>query len=457
LAIVQQKEYRFDRIWLFLQTSEGIFELYRLIGMRDYTRTGFKRPKLTVRSLGTGLLQMLVSVVLWYFLITLVFMEWTAWTALGAALLTWLLVPLSTIAVATLPGLFVRMYSIWLLLQAAEKIEQGRPIVIGITGSYGKTATKLLLAHVLAQKYSVFSPPRSHNTILSISQSIIADYSKQQLAIIEYAAYKKGEIGLLASQLHPEMAILTGLTEQHLGLFGSLAKIIAAKSELVAALRPGATVYCANEASAHIAAAVDTSKLKVVRVWDTNQITGTLNDGILQLTVGSTKISTQFAGLQYRDTVRTVYQVALDLGLTHQEIVTALESYKPASGFTRIYNVKNGTRVLDDGGTSNPTGFEATLDLAEQLRAQKKILVTSGIVDLGERSTVIHRQLALQAKATVQEVWYVGQVGSEEFKAVFGAAFVSQQAAIVARLAQVDTQTLLVIEGRMPAWFTKSV
>ncbi len=457
LAIVQQKEYRFDRIWLFLQTKEGITELFRVVGWRDFSRTGLKRPKLTLRSIGTALLTVAVTAGLGYLALIWFGYERSMWDFLLLFAAFWVIMPVIAIFCAVVPGMMVRIYSLWLLLQAAEKIEQAHPQVIGITGSYGKTGTKMLLAHVLSQKYSVFMPPRSHNTILSISQSILNGYHNQEVAIIEYAAYKKGEIGLLASQLHPTMAILTGLTEQHLGLFGSLAQIITAKAELVKALPPGSRVYCANEAAAHIAAAVDTQQLNVTQVWRKSPVQGKLSAGKLVVQIGAKKITTEVVGMQYLDTIRTVYQVALDMGMTESEIVTALESFVPPSGFTKLLSTLSQVQILDDGGTSNPAGFEAALDLAAELPGSHKVLCTSGIVDLGERSSLIHRQLALQAKATVQEVWYVGQAGKPEFAEVFGTQMLTEQAEIMQRFEQLQSHTLLVIEGRMPAWFTKMV
>lgn len=455
VALVQQKEYRFDRLWLFVQTKEGALEWLWLPSLHNFTRTGLKRPKLTLRSAATAILSLLIWFGITYICWLLLGTELSIPGALLLAGVVNLLIPVVVSTVGIVPGVLYRTYSMWLLYQAGRKIAEQKPVVVGITGSYGKTATKILLAHVLEQKFSVFMPPRSHNTILSISQSILQGYTNQQVAIIEYGAYRKGEIKRLAAQLRPSMAILTGLAEQHLGLFGSLAKIIEAKSELLDGLQPGSTVYSANEAAQYIAMAKDYNSLKVIKIFEESPISGKLIDGQLVVVHKNTQIPTKLVGLHYLDAVKTVWRVARDLDMSDAAITQQLKSFVPPEGFTRIYMTSNGARVLDDGGTSNPAGFEAALQLAKTLKGTQKILVTSGIVDLGERSSLIHKELSVQAKAVVSTVWYVGQAGKDEFSTVFGKRFVNSEQEIINQFKNIDNNSVLVIEGRMPAWFTK--
>ena len=78
-----------------------------------------------------------------------------------------------------------------------------------------------------------------------MARNIEKKYRDQPIAILEYGAYAKGEIARLAQWFPPNVAIITGLAPQHMGLFGSVAAIILAKSELVAAL-PEAGVVLFN-------------------------------------------------------------------------------------------------------------------------------------------------------------------------------------------------------------------
>ncbi len=456
-AWVQQKEYRLDRLWLFLQTAEGRAEVLRLPHRKDFSRTGMKRPKLTLRSAGT-LLGSSLGLVLLGGGIGWLGVEQVSgiFVVMSAFVFFYLITPLVVLLVGMLPGVVFRLYTQWLLLQAAKKLNRAQPIIIGITGSYGKTATKLLLADVLQAKFTVFTPPRSHNTIFSISKSILQGYANQEIAVIEYAAYTRGEIKRLATQLKPKMAILTGLAAQHLGLFGSIENIIAAKGELLAALPADGVVYSANPESYRIVAgqpAELTKKQHVHKLWESSTVIGTLSkQGLLVVEADGAKITTQLVGLQYLDTVRTVWQVALDLGLSQTQIRESLKNFVPPQGFMRLYTAKD-ILILDDGGTSNPAGFEAAVAAATPIAATRKVLVTSGIVDLGGQSSTIHTALAENAHQVVDAVWYLGEAGREEFEAKFGIQQESDEQKVTRALAELLPGSLVIIEGKMPAWF----
>ena len=461
VALVQQKEYRPDRLLLFLKTAEGAAEWWRFPNLSDFSKTGLKRPKVTIRSAGTGLLTVMSLVGLAGMTSYLLYL-WQAQPALSIVLLficLYAVTPLVAILWAVVPGFIFRMYTQYLLLQAGMKLQKGKARVIGITGSYGKTATKILLAHVLSQKYSVFLPPRSHNTVFSISKSILNEYKNQEIAVIEYAAYKKGEIARLAAQIKPEVAVLTGLAEQHLGLFGSLQKIIEAKSELVAALPASGLVYCANAESYKIVEQRFNEK-QIFKVYEESELKAKLSKlGTVIVMLDGEEVETKLVGLQYFDTIRTVWQIAQDWGVSKDKFKKALVTFEPTTGFTKMITGSGrlkGVQILDDGGTSNPAGFAAAITLAAEIPASQKILVTSGIVDLGERSESIHTELAQKAAKVFDQVWYVGEAGKQQFEKKFPQIRTSQSA-VESAIEKIDLKTVLVIEGRMPTWFTKLV
>lgn len=460
LAIAQQKEYRWDRLWLFVQSSEGKKEFWRVLNWYDFTRSGLKRPRITARIVVTtlvvfGLLLLLVKVLQ---APLNNFFESQLLALLTTALIIYVCIPLLVGFIAILPGFAVYWYSEWLLEKAAQKLKVQQPLVIGITGSFGKTATKMLLAHVLSTKQPVFMPPKSHNTVISVAKSILSSYHDQKIAIIEYAAYKKGEIARLARKIHPEIAIVTGLTDQHIGLFGSIENIIAAKRELLNALDVNGKIYSANPSADRIVIASPDKNKNISFVHRATSITGKLlEDGVLQVSLGSHTVKTKLVGLQYLDTVKTVVHVAQDLGISEKIIAESLADFNPPAGFTRLTLHSSGARILDDGGTSNPVGFKAALDLATQITAERKILVTSGIVDLGDASELIHTTLAQSARSVADEVWYVGSAGIEQFEEKFGQQLFSDRTQIIEKLANLEKDELLIVEGRMPSWLLEKL
>lgn len=458
LAWFQQKEYRLDRLWLFFQTTEGKKELQRLIPKKtDFSRTGLKRPKITPRVVLTGSIALLL-------IILIIALAWTrGWWLVALSLFSvYLLLP-GIILLASLP---LELVKYWLtrywLNQASALIRKSQPIIIGITGSYGKTSSKLLLTEVLRQKYSVFSTPKSYNTKLSVSRSICNHYHGEKIVIIEYGAYTTGEIAQLAKWLRPNLAVLTGLTEQHLGLFGSLEQIVQAKAELVKALPAQSQVFVNAQDSGADRIFMygkslhqDGESLKRVSYFlpDEEQWQTSIDEsGKLVINFADKKVPTNLVGMQYAAQVSLCFLLGESFGVGRELILKVLSEFMPNSNFIRRFELQNGATVIDDGGSSNPVGFKTALALIMPLKFERKILLTAGIVDLGERSKAIHLELAKIAGRCVSEVWYLGEVGEVEFIAEFESRVITDRQIIVQRMRELTSADLLLIEGRMPGW-----
>lgn len=459
LAWFQQKEYRMDRLWLFVKTKEGLAELLRLIPKRsDFSRTSLKRPKPTPRATLTGFLSILL-------MILVLTLPWARgwWRWLFLIVLIYVFLPVFFLLINLLLESVKYFLTRYWLFRASLLIAKHRPIIIGITGSYGKTSSKLLLAHVLKQKYSVFVTPKSYNTKLSVAQSVLTGYRGQRLMVIEYGAYTRGEIATLAKFIPPNVAVITGLTQQHLGLFGSMENIAKAKAELIAALPDGAKVFI-NSADSGADQIFMSGKSKhhagesLKRInyanfsQSQNYKLSVGENGFLQIKMNNKIVKTQLVGQQYLSQVSLCFAVGEYFGLELDVILDALRNFSPTENFIRRYSLASGCAVIDDGVSSNPTGFRAVLKLVSSFKFERKILVTAGIVDLGKMSAQIHLKLASLAAQTLGEVWYVGEAGKEEFRTVFGSRLIEKQAEVVERLKQLSADDLLIIEGLIPKW-----
>ncbi len=143
--------------------------------------------------------------------------------------------------------------------------------------------------------------------------------------------------------------------------------------------------------------------------------------------------------------------------MEQEEIISALESFVPDEKFVFTYSLNNGVRVIDDGDTSNPKGFAAIIVLAKSMSAAKKILITPGIVDLGNDSKDIHLELARQAQRVFDQVVFVGESGKQEFMQVFGSELLTQSEQLEEVVSHLDSNDLIIIEGRMPSWTKKYI
>lgn len=457
---MQQKEYRLDRLQLFLASPEGRLELKHIFPKaKEFSRTGLKRPKLTPRLLvSAGITTLLIASLLLIGLnLQLSWLMLLFWL-----LLIYLFIPFWA-ALGVMPTVVMAWYKVRRQLVKANRLfKKHKPMVIGIGGSYGKTSTKFLLKELLSQKYAVFSTPKSFNNAYSVAASVVQNYKGEELVIIEYGAYTVGEIAHLAKWLEPQLAIITGFTEQHLGLFGSLENSILAESELVEALPDDSIVFYngADTGAEHIASiGAQGGQLKLRSYGLGKELTQPSSDAHGRLTVNyqGKSVATKLVGDHYLENLEGAIAAAKHLGVKDEDIVKAMESFEPSESFVRSYPHASGAWILDDGGTSNPEGFRAMEETAAGFKETQKILLFPGIVDLGDKSAEIHADLARLAKRHFSKVVYLGEDGREEFVRVLGRKIITDQDKALKLLKSLKKDSLLVIEGRMPSWVLEAL
>ncbi|MCA9369060.1 MAG: hypothetical protein H6773_02090 [Pseudomonadales bacterium] len=464
-AFLQQKEYRFDRLKLFLLSKEGTSEMFRIVPQQsDLSWGGLKRPKVTGRMVicmaiaSLLVLSGAVGVLVWSLLFSPVIMVLSLLTFFVSV---YLFVPLIVFVSALPTVILANQVTMRTAKKAGQLLEKYQPTIIGITGSYGKSSTKLLLAHVLKSK-SVYATPKSFNTLFSISQSVLSGYQGEEMAIIEYAAYMPGEIAKITRFIRPNAAVITGFAPQHLGLFGSEENIISAKAELVAALPEKAPVFvnAQSPGAARIARqGAGSNQAEIISVdWKDIFSEATLTkEGFLQITFKGKKMSTQFIGLHYLEVIALAWRVASE-HVPEKELLARLADFVPPASFISSSQHSSGARIIDDGGTSNPQGFSVFLSLLEEISENKKItVITPGIVDLGSQSAKIHTALMERMSSFVSTICYVGETEKDLVESLGGKKVLTDREQITQHLASLDKTAIVGIEGRMPSWVIEAL
>lgn len=402
----QLKEYRWDRFRAFLFTFDGKQYLFPSLH--------FFRPRLTLKIL-------ILIYLAGYF---------SFYLSGFNVLLAYLLVPLT----ASLAVLFLNPLTGWLydLIIFAAKIKllfYKKLIVIGITGSYGKTSTKEILSHLLSPKYFVLKTPANSNTLIGVALTILKSLNfHHQYFIVEMGAYRIGEIAAICRLVKPTIGILTGINEQHLGLFGSQANIIRAKSELLLAL-PKHGLAVVNGVNPF------TKKL-IISQAPTKFY-------------GYSKLKTNLLGREQQLNIWASVIVARYLGINQFDL-THIPQFKTALALTLGLNR---AMIINDSYNSNPAGFSQAIKLAADLPYKNKILITPGIIELGSQSTKIHKQLAALAQPIFDQIY----VTKPEISAYFQADYFTE-AELLQKLKSILTRNhLLLIEGRFSAKFINAL
>ena len=302
--------------------------------------------------------------------------------------------------------------------EAAERVARVRPTIVGVTGSYGKTSTKVYIAHLLAGRLSVVASPRSFNNRAGLARTVNELLVPgTDVLVAEMGAYGPGEIAGLCAWLPPKVAVLTAIGPVHLERFRTLERTVAAKSEITV----GAEVVVVNGDDPLLAALADRlvqSGRRVVRcsALDRESDIAVLeHEGGLALYVSGRHAGT--AAIEggdvasARSNVACAAAVALELGCTPDEVIGRLGSLPPVANRLAPVRSPSGALVLDDTFNSNPAG--AALALGE-LRSRsrpggRRYLVTPGMVELGSVQRSENAALARAAAEVATDVIVVGR------------------------------------------------
>ncbi len=128
--------------------------------------------------------------------------------------------------------LVVPSTSNFLVHAAREKLLRSNPLVIGITGSNGKTMTKEIIFHLL-EPLDAFRNAGNLNTEIGLPLSILNDYSGQRIVILEMAMNKVGDIAKLCEIVKPKIAVLLNAGTAHRGIAGGEEAILRGKFEII--------------------------------------------------------------------------------------------------------------------------------------------------------------------------------------------------------------------------------
>ena len=320
------------------------------------------------------------------------------------------------------------------LLSARKRIKTLQPKVIGITGSYGKTSTKYILHQILSQKFNALMTPDSYNTPMGICKVIRGDLTAaHEIFIVEMGAYKRGDIRELCNLASPQIGILTAVGPQHLERFKSIENIAKTKYELIESLPSGglAVFNCDNEICAGLADKREHDGNPVRRyatepfpvgVGSPNpcrrgNLTPTAtniqhtNAGLaftIHTSIGTAEIRTQLLGRHNVSNILAATAVAIECGMTLEEIRVAIANVAPVPHRLQLTSSEGSVTIIDDSFNSNPVGAKAALEVLTEIQGGKKVLVTPGMIELGEREYEENKHLGEHAADVCDLVILVG-------------------------------------------------
>ena len=318
------------------------------------------------------------------------------------------------------------------LLSAKNIIRKSKATIIGITGSYGKTSVKDILHAFLSLKYKALKTPESYNTPMGICKVIRGELKSDcDFFVVEMGARRRREIKELCDLVSPVSGIVTSVGPQHLETFGSMENIIKTKSELIEALpEDGIAVLNAdNSGCAEMAKkrnlqqillfGIDFDEKKggnscsFVKAKNISMDSGGSHFILHNGRSEEVEVKSCLLGYQNIYNILAASAIALHYGLTLDEIKNAIKNLKPAPHRLQLIKNPNGIIVIDDAFNSNPVGAGMALDVLGSFKGGKKILVTPGLVELGEIEYQENKKFGEKAASVCDYVVVVGKTQSK--------------------------------------------
>lgn len=295
--------------------------------------------------------------------------------------------------------------------------------IIGVTGSYGKTSTKHYLNRILSEKYDVMMTPGNFNTTLGVIRTI-REYLKpyNEVFIVEMGAKQVGDIKEICDLVNPSMGIVTAVGEQHLESFKTIENIQRTKFELVDALPAGGFAVVNNDFAMAANRPVDNVECKRYAV--SNPEGADYVATIDAVTPSGTDFTVKGEGKEYSFHTRLVGEcnisnlmaaviVALKLDVEPSKIAYAIEKIEQVEHRLNMKRTAGGVTIIDDAYNSNPTGSKMALDVLSMMTGGKRILVTPGMVELGDRQYQLNKEFGAYSGTRADIIVVVGQYNKD--------------------------------------------
>ena len=303
-----------------------------------------------------------------------------------------------------------------LVFMAKRKINKITGLtVIGITGSYGKTTTKDAISHVLIHKYKTLKTEGNYNTPLGVAKTILKNLKQEhKIFVCEMAAYQIGDIKAIAELIKPKIGIVTAIGLMHLERFGSEENILKTKLELIESLPPDGIGFLPKELESQF-----------VEYFHNFLPTGDLSKGDNN---GSKKITSKIEFFSSK--VELLIKIGKIFDMTEEEIFGYIKTAPQTPHRQQIIRTSVGITIIDDTYNSNPAGFLSALEMLKNTPAQRRILVTPGMIELGEKQFELNKEAARSAAKIADYVIVVGETNKKPFeeglKEVYGDDYISK-------------------------------
>lgn len=348
-----------------------------------------------------------------------------AWALATAALFLWapLLIPAADWLLAPVQRAVNAGYA----RRARKKLTEVAPVVVGVTGSYGKTSTKFAVGGLVGPAGEVLVTPGSYNTTMGVVRAINEGLRPgHRFFVVEMGARQRGDVAEIGRLVGHQIAVLTAIGTAHLESFGSRDAIKAGKLEIVVTLPRGGVAVVNSDDPTIRGLRDELAGVDVVRYGldpaGSPDVTATdvaVTRAGTEMTIvdrrsgASVGVTTKLLGRHSIGHVLAGVAVALRVGRDLESLRAPIAALTPVEHRLQLIEGAGGVTVIDDAFNSNPEGAAAAFEVLGSMPARQRVVVTPGIVELGELQREANEQLGRAAAAVADVLIVVARLNRE--------------------------------------------
>lgn len=337
-------------------------------------------------------------------------------------------------------------------LARARREQLPEMLIVGVTGSVGKTSTKEAIASVVSQRFRTFKNPGNLNSEIGLPLAMLEVPPETQVGVFEMAgAWVPRELALIADIAQPKIGVVINVHPVHLERMGTLDAIADSKAELVEAL-PEDGIAILNGDDPIVRTFADRTKARVL-TYGLDRSNDISVSNLVTLGLEGSEFWVHIEGQRYYIKIPMIGGHAVELALASiavghalgMHISEMLPGFADASTQIRLIVTPgpNGSRILDDTYNASTPSVLSALSLLEEIGDKRKIAVLGDMRELGEVSDIEHRKVGRRVADVADLLFTYGELARTIAEEAIQTAAIEGRELVVESFAANETDKLI--------------
>lgn len=274
--------------------------------------------------------------------------------------------------------------------------------VVAITGSVGKTSTKDIVASVMSKEYNVLKTEGNYNSQLGVALTVLR-LRDHTAMVIELGMSNLGEISKLTAIAKPTVAVITNVGTAHIGNLGSRENILKAKLEILEGLQSDGKVVINNDNDLLHSWSMNSSGRYDIVTYGMENVSNIMPYNTILSEDGSSydvdikgktyPVKIGIGGNHFVSNSLCAIAVGQIFHIKMEHILEGIAHFELTKKRMQVEKLPNHVTVINDYYNANYDSMKAAIEYLSNIENTKTIAVLGDMLELGEYSEKLHRQV----------------------------------------------------------------